>query len=62
MTLLNNTKVSLSYENFVLRGCNLRNTEYIIGVATYVGSNTRIMRNSVIGTPKKSNLELQTNL
>lgn len=54
----NDSKVSLSYENFVLRGCNLRNTEFIIGVATYVGANTRIMRNSVIGTPKKSNLEL----
>ncbi len=54
--------MTLNYENFALRGCNLRNTEYIVGVATYIGSDTRIMRNSVIGVPKKSDLELKTNL
>jgi len=36
----------------------LRNTEYIIGVAVYVGSDTRIMRNSVQSRIKKSYLEI----
>jgi len=45
------------YDHFALRGCNLRNTEFVIGVVTYLGSDTRIMRNSVIGKQKKSALE-----
>jgi phospholipid-transporting ATPase len=57
-----NSQVALNYENFALRGCNLRNTEFVIGVATYIGRDTRIMRNSVIGVPKKSDLEIRTNL
>ena len=56
------TKVPLMYEHFALRGCNLRNTEYVIGTVCYVGRDTRIMRNSVIGQQKKSDLELRTNL
>ena len=36
--------------------------EFVIGVATYIGRDTRIMRNSVIGVPKKSDLEIRTNL
>lgn len=54
--------VPLMYEHIALRGCNLRNTEFVIGSVCYVGPDTRIMRNSVIGTPKKSDLELRTNL
>lgn len=56
------TKIPLMYEHFALRGCNLRNTEYVIGTVCYVGRDTRIMRNSVIGQQKKSDLELRTNL
>lgn len=32
----------------------------MIGIVTYVGSDTRIMRNSTQSRPKKSNLEQQT--
>lgn len=54
-------KISLMYDNFALRGCRLRNTEYIIGCVAYVGPDTRIMRNSVLGKPKKSQLEKLVN-
>ena len=53
-------KVVLNYENFALRGCSLRNTDYIIGVVTYVGADTRIMRNSVRSRAKFSDLERKT--
>ena len=43
----NGTKVSLSSDNLLLRGSSLRNTEWIVGVVTYTGHDTRIMRNSV---------------
>ena len=29
--------VTLSYQNVVLRGCSLKNTEYTIGMAVYTG-------------------------
>jgi phospholipid-transporting ATPase len=50
----------INYENFALRGCSLRNTEFIIGIATYVGADTRIMRNSVRSRAKFSDLERKT--
>ena len=55
-------QVSVLYENFTLRGCSLRNTAWVIGLVTYVGNDTRIMRNSAASRIKKSNLENQTSL
>ena len=55
-------QIVLRYENFALRGCSLRNTEFIVGLVTYVGPDTRIMRNSVRSRAKFSNLEQQTGL
>ena len=50
-------KISLSHDNFLLRGSSLRQTDWIIGVVTYTGHDTRIMRNSVNSKQKFSNLE-----
>ena len=50
------------YEHFALRGCSLRNTAWVTGLVTYVGKDTRIMRNSAASRIKKSNLENQTSL
>jgi len=55
-------KISLSYENFLLRGSSLRQTEYVIGVATFTGHGTRIMKNSVGARAKFSRVEKQTNM
>lgn len=53
-------EVALEYSNFALRGCTLKNTEFVVGVVVYVGADTRIMRNSTQSRPKKSDLEMQT--
>lgn len=36
----------LDVESFCLRGCKLRNTEYIIGMLVFTGHETKIMKNS----------------
>ena len=38
--------MSLSVENFLLRGSSLRNTDFIYGIVTYTGHETKIMKNS----------------
>ena len=40
-------KEALSNNNFILRGCSLRNTRYVYGVVSYTGHWTKIMMNSV---------------
>lgn len=55
------TEVGLSNDQLLLKGCQLRNTEYVYGVAVYLGHQTKIMENSLKGRPKKSQMELATN-
>lgn len=57
-TVLSNGKtIPLDENNFILRGCSLRNTCYIYGVITYTGHETKTMLNSVKARPKKSKIE-----
>jgi phospholipid-transporting ATPase len=49
-----NTAVNLEYNNFLLRGSSLRNTDYIYGVVVYAGHNTKIMLNSLSARSKQS--------
>jgi len=30
-------QISLDHKNFILRGCSLRNTKYVIGLVSYTG-------------------------
>ena len=39
-------KISLGADNMILRGCKLRNTEYVYGVTVFSGHDTKIMMNS----------------
>ena len=39
----------------------MRNTGWCFGVAVYTGHQTKIMKNSLKGRPKKSRMELATN-
>ena len=50
-----------NYDNFILRGSGLRQTEYIIGVAVYIGHNTKSMRNNPLAKQKISKLEMSMN-
>ncbi|KAL4432018.1 hypothetical protein ABPG74_017754 [Tetrahymena malaccensis] len=51
----------LEIGNFILRGCSLKQTDYIIGVVAYTGSDTKIMLNSVKARPKLSTIQILMN-
>lgn len=57
----NDKKIPLNASNFLLRGCILRNTDWIVGVVVYTGHQSKVMLNSVKSRPKKSTLEILTN-
>ena len=54
-------KISLSSDNFLLRGSSLQNTQYVIGFIVYAGHQTKIMMNSSNSKFKMSRLERTTN-
>ncbi|KNE61131.1 phospholipid-translocating P-type ATPase, flippase [Allomyces macrogynus ATCC 38327] len=54
-------RIPLSPSSVLLRGCTLRNTEWMIGVVLYTGSDTKIQLNAG-GTPsKRTRIEKQMN-
>eukprot|EP00735_Rhodelphis_limneticus_P010030 TRINITY_DN2907_c2_g4::TRINITY_DN2907_c2_g4_i1::g.4143::m.4143 TRINITY_DN2907_c2_g4::TRINITY_DN2907_c2_g4_i1::g.4143 ORF type:complete len:1247 (+),score=388.28,sp/P98200/AT8A2_MOUSE/42.59/0.0,E1-E2_ATPase/PF00122.15/4.7e-16,Hydrolase_like2/PF13246.1/1.9e-13,Hydrolase_like2/PF13246.1/1.5e+04,Hydrolase/PF00702.21/2.8e-06,Hydrolase/PF00702.21/0.00042,HAD/PF12710.2/9.5e+03,HAD/PF12710.2/1.4e-11,Hydrolase_3/PF08282.7/2.8e+03,Hydrolase_3/PF08282.7/0.011 TRINITY_DN2907_c2_g4_i1:61-3741(+) len=53
--------VSLDASNFLLRGCQLRNTKSVYGVVVFTGSDTKIMQNSRGTRSKMSNIERTVN-
>ena len=44
--------IPLDFEHFILRGCTLRNTDWIYGVTIFTGHDTKIMLNSAVARPK----------
>ncbi|XP_039128741.1 phospholipid-transporting ATPase 1-like [Dioscorea cayenensis subsp. rotundata] len=54
-------RVSLGPSNIVLRGCELKNTSWAIGVAVYTGRETKVMLNSSGAPSKRSRLEAHMN-
>lgn len=53
--------MALGYEQLLLRGSSLRNTEWVAGICVYSGHQTKIMLNSPKSRAKYSNLEKGTN-
>lgn len=53
--------IPIEFDQFALRGCSLRNTEWVIGICVYAGHDTKIMLNSASSRPKSSKLEIATN-
>nr|CAB3500955.1 unnamed protein product [Digitaria exilis] len=53
--------VSLGPSNIVLRGCELKNTSWAVGVAVYTGRDTKVMLNSSGAPSKRSRLETHMN-
>ncbi|CAM8916996.1 unnamed protein product [Rhodiola kirilowii] len=47
----------LSQLNTILRGCQLKNTDWIVGVVVYAGQETKAMMNSAASPSKRSRLE-----
>lgn len=50
-------EVALSVNNVLLKGSDLKNTEYVIGMIIYAGPETKVMMNSIDPSPKLSSLE-----
>ena len=53
--------IILSYQQFLLRGSGLRNTDWVVGIAVYTGHETKIMLNSPNSRTKFSRVEQQMN-
>lgn len=53
--------VSLGADNFVLRGCKLRNTGHIYGIIVFTGPESKIMQNAAKAQFKFSTLEKMMN-
>ncbi|KAL9303667.1 hypothetical protein ACSQ67_020930 [Phaseolus vulgaris] len=51
----NGHKIPLNQSNIVLRGCMLKNTNWIIGVVVYAGQQTKAMMNSAASLPREAN-------
>uniref|UniRef100_A0A5B6Z9V8 Phospholipid-transporting ATPase n=1 Tax=Davidia involucrata TaxID=16924 RepID=A0A5B6Z9V8_DAVIN len=51
----------LSQSNIILRGCQLKNTEWVVGVVVYAGQETKAMLNSAMSPSKRSRLESYMN-
>lgn len=54
-------RVSLGPSNIILRGCELKNTSWAIGVAVYAGRETKAMLNNSGAPSKRSRLETRMN-
>jgi phospholipid-transporting ATPase len=54
-------RVSLGPANIVLRGCELKNTAWTVGVVVYAGKDTKVMLNSSGAPSKRSRLESHMN-
>ncbi len=53
--------IPLTNDNLLLRGCQIRNTEYVIGLVAYTGEHTKIILNSGNTPSKRSRIERQMN-
>ena len=50
-------KCSIGIDNLAMRGTQLRNTDYILGLAVYTGPDTKMSQNSKINSNKFSSVE-----
>ncbi|KAE8671868.1 Phospholipid-transporting ATPase 1 [Hibiscus syriacus] len=55
-------RLSLGPSNIILRGCELKNTAWAVGVAVYAGRETKAILNSSGAPSKRSRLETHMNL
>ncbi|KAI0516379.1 hypothetical protein KFK09_009052 [Dendrobium nobile] len=55
--IIDKQTIPLSPNQLLLRGCSLRNTEYIVGAIIFTGHETKVMMNSMNVPSKRSTLE-----
>lgn len=51
----------ITIQNLLLRGCSLRNTEWVLGVVVFTGRETKIMLNAGITPSKRSRISRELN-
>lgn len=51
----------ISINNLLLRGCQLRNTEWVLGIVVFTGEETKIMINSGITPSKRARISKELN-
>ncbi|KAJ8458685.1 hypothetical protein OPV22_031611 [Ensete ventricosum] len=54
-------RIPLGPTNIALRGCEIKNTSWVVGVAVYTGMETKVMLNSSGAPSKRSRLETRMN-
>ncbi|KAG1338875.1 Phospholipid-transporting ATPase 1 [Cocos nucifera] len=58
---LDGRQIALGPTNIILRGCEIKNTAWVIGVAVYTGMETKVMLNNSGAPSKRSRLETKMN-
>lgn len=53
--------IPITSDHLLLRGCQIRNTEFVVGVVAYTGIHTKIIMNSGRTPSKRSRIERQMN-
>lgn len=61
LTMNNGDTFSLTAKQVLLRGCLLKNTDWIYGVVIYCGQETKLMQNATAPPSKRTTLERATN-
>ena len=56
-----NDNISLNLDNFILRGSQLRNTDFVVGLVVYAGHDTKTMQNNKGSRTKISKIERRMN-
>lgn len=59
---LDGEELALSLDQFLYRGCVLRNTDWVWGMVAYAGVDTKMFRNLKEKPPKSSNLDRKLNI
>ncbi|EGR47508.1 uncharacterized protein TRIREDRAFT_79258 [Trichoderma reesei QM6a] len=52
---------AITIDNLLLRGCNLRNTEWVLGVVVFTGHDTKIMMNAGVTPSKRARIAREMN-
>ena len=59
--IIGRNQYALNINQVLLKGSNLKNTEWVLGVVVYTGKDTKLMMNSQKSRTKQSNVEKRLN-
>ncbi|KAM5180149.1 phospholipid-transporting ATPase IB isoform 2-T2 [Mantella aurantiaca] len=62
LRLEGSSPVAVGPEQILLRGAQIRNTQWVAGIVVYTGHDTKLMQNSTKAPLKRSNVEKVTNI